>query len=338
MNDNTFVCVSKFVDWSNKMIFVTGGTGDVGKELVSELAGATGSAVAFDIAANPERVKENRNLVKFVRGNILNLSDVLSSIREHSSETVVHLASMLTSDCETRPYEAANVNMQGTATVLEACRLSGTVKRFVFTSTSSVYGNTGGKGNIDENFPKEPMNVYGSLKYGSELYSQNYTRKYGLEYTACRLRVIFGPGQRNDTGAMKIIGVMNLLDDLFAGRESIFAGISDQKLEVTHPKDAAHALALAARAKKLQSNAYNVMTGSYTFGEIAKAFEKALPGSRIKFDPSKGTRPTSGGPGTNFGTYDISRADKELGYRPQYNIEKIVQEVVEYEKASRRMK
>jgi len=319
-------------------MFVTGGTGDVGKELVSELAGATGSAVAFDIAANPARVKENRNKIKFVRGNILNLSDVLSSIREDSSETVVHLASMLTSDCETRPFEAASVNMQGTATVLEACRLSGTVKRFIFTSTSSVYGATGGKGNIDENFPKEPMNVYGALKYGSELYSQNYTRKYGIEYAACRLRVIFGPGQRNDTGAMKIIGVKNLLDDLFAGRESIFAGTADQKLEVTHPKDAAHALALAAQAKTLQSNAYNVMTGSYTFGEIAKAFEKSFPRSRIKFDPSKGRRPSSGGPGTNFGIYDISRADRELGYRPGYTIEKIVEEVVDYERISRGVK
>ncbi|MHB1867709.1 MAG: NAD-dependent epimerase/dehydratase family protein, partial [Nitrososphaerales archaeon] len=273
-----------------------------------------------------------------VRGNILNLSDVLSSIREHSSETVVHLASMLTSDCETRPFEAASVNMQGTATVLEACRLSGTVKRFIFTSTSSVYGATGGKGNIDESFPKEPMNVYGALKYGSELYCQNYTRKYGLEYTACRLRVIFGPGQRNDTGAMKIIGVKNLLDDLFAGRESIFVGTADQKLEVTHPKDAAHALALAAQAKTLPSNAYNVMTGSYTFGEIAKAFEKSVPGCRIKFDPSMGRKPSSGGPGTNFGIYDISRADRELAYRPGYTIEKIVEEVVDYERISRDVK
>jgi UDP-glucose 4-epimerase len=320
------------------MIFVTGGTGDVGKELVSELAGATGAAVAFDIAVNPARVKENRNQIKFVRGNILNLSEVLSSIKENSSETVIHLASMLTSDCEIRPFEAANANMLGTATVLEACRLSGIVKRFIFTSTSSVYGATGGKGNIDENFPKEPMNIYGALKYGSELYSQNYTRKYGIEYTACRLRVIFGPGQRNDTGAMKIIGVKNLLDDLFAGRETIFAGTADQKLEVTHPKDAAHALALAAQAGRLESNAYNIMTGSYTFEEIAKAFEKAMTNGKISFDPSRARKPSSGGPGTNFGKYDISRSERELGYRPQYTIERIVKEVVDYEKIMRTTK
>ena len=313
------------------LVLVTGGTGDVGRELVSELAGITGGAVAFDIAANPARITDHKERVKFVRGNILNLSETLSAIRDASSETVVHLASMLTSDCESRPFEAASVNMLGTATVLEACRLAGTVKRFVFASTSSVYGATGGKGEITEESPKEPMNIYGSLKYSSELYCQNYAKKIGIEYVACRLRVIFGPGQRGDTGAMKILRVRDLLSDLFSRGGAVFVGDRDLKLEVTHPKDAAHALALASQVKTLKRNAYNVMTGSYSFEQIASAFERAVPGAKIRFDPSKSKMVSSGGPGTNFGNYNISKAREELGYEPGYDIQKIVQEVVEYE-------
>jgi UDP-glucose 4-epimerase len=312
------------------MILVTGGAGDVGKELVLRLAERS-EVLAFDIAPNPSK-SSAQGKIRMQRGNVLNLSEILGAIKENSSETVIHLASMLTSDCEARPYEAVSVNMLGTATVLEACRLAGCVKRFVFASTSSVYGATGGRGIINENFPKEPMNIYGALKYGSELYCRNYGKKYGIEYVACRLRVIFGPGQRHDTGAMKILRVSDLLADIMNGRDSIFVGSPEDKLEVTHPKDAAKALALAAHVQPIGSDAYNIMTGSYTFAEIARAFQNAVPGSIIKFDPLNGKKPVSGGPSTNFGIYDISRSRKELGYEPEYTIEKIVSEIVEYKR------
>lgn len=317
------------------MILVTGGAGDVGKELVRRLAESS-EVLAFDIAPYPLKLI-SQGKVRILRGNVLNLSEVLAAIRESSSETVIHLASMLTSDCEARPFEAVSVNMLGTATVLEACRLAGCVKRFVFASTSSVYGATGGKGLIDENFPKEPMNIYGALKYGSELYCRNYGKKYGIEYVACRLRVIFGPGQRHDTGAMKILRISDLLADIMAGRESIFVGSPEDKLEVTHPKDAAKALALAAHVRPIRSDAYNIMTGSYTFAEIARAFQNAVPGSIIKFDPIHGKKPVSGGPSTNFGIYDISRSKEELGYQPEYTIEKVVSEIVEYERLHKKI-
>lgn len=306
------------------MIFVTGGTGDVGKEVAAELASKGHQVTAFDASPNPKHLQANEG-VKIVRGDVTNLSEVFSAVKESGAKTVVHLASLLTSDAEARPFQAVNVNFVGSATVLEACRMAD-VQRMIFASSSSVYGKVMEK--VTEDSECKPGNIYGALKYGTELYAQVYAKKYGIGYAACRLRVIFGPGQRMDTGAMKILEVRRLIDELSVMKESVFVGEPNQRLEVTHPKDAAHALALAALSKQLEHYAYNVMTGSYTLQRISDAFEKNFPGSKIRFDLANPRRPATAGPSTSLGEYDIQRAKLDLGYEPAYTIEKIVDEVV----------
>jgi nucleoside-diphosphate-sugar epimerase len=309
-------------------ILVTGGTGDVGKEVVKQLAAEGIDSVAFDVAPRVERVQDESGRISVVKGNALNLSEVITAIRDKNVTTVAHLAAFLTGETDARPFEAAHVNMLGTATVLEACRLTN-VKRFIYTSTSSVYGISHPTDIINEDYPKKPMNIYGSLKYSSELYSNSFTKKYGIEYAACRLRLIFGPGQRRDTGVMHVLGLGEIIDELIARKEAVFGTAPETKIEATHPSDAAQGVRLACLAKELRSNAYNIMTGSYKISEIAKALESAIPGSHVKFDTSKGELRV--GPGTRFGNYDISRAKSELGYNPKYNINVMIREIVEYE-------
>jgi nucleoside-diphosphate-sugar epimerase len=77
------------------------------------------------------------------------------------------------------------------------------------------------------------------------------------------------------------------------------------------------------------------MTGSFKFRQIAQAFEKAVPGSKIRFGPSGEKKPISGATGPSNGIYDISRATRELGYRPAYTIEKIAKEIADYEMGAR---
>ena len=310
-------------------VLVTGGTGDVGKEVVKQLSAQGVQSVAFDVAPRPERVADKSSNVKVVKGNVLNLSEVITTIRESDVTTVAHLAAFLTGETNARPFEAAHVNMLGTATVLEACRLTN-VKRFVYTSTSSVYGTTPVKDVINEDYPKKPMNIYGSLKYASELYANSFSKKCGIEYTACRLRLIFGPGQRRDTGVMHVLGLGDIIDGLFARKEAAFSVPPETKIEATHPSDAGQAVRLACLAKELPSNAYNVMTSSYKVSEIARALEVAVPQSHVRFDSTIGNWTV--GPGTHFGEYDISRAKTELGYKPSYNIDMIIKEVVDHEK------
>jgi len=229
----------------------------------------------------------------------------------------------LTRDIEPRPFEGVFVNMVGTATVLEACRLSD-VERFIYASTSSVYGAAQKGVVIDEDFPKRPGNIYGALKYAGELYADNYTRKFGIDYTACRLRLLFCAAQRANSGAWHRLKVRRLLDDLLSKGEAEFVGGPGDRIDLSHPRDVARAIRLMCQADQLPSRAYNIMTGNFTHGQIAGAFEKSIPGSRISFEaPLKGEGISN--------KYDISRAAREIGYEPSYTIEKIVEEIVEHE-------
>ena len=304
-------------------VLIVGGSGDVGTRLVRELSETGYETVVFDIAPRPERISGLEG-VKMVKGNALNLSEIVSALKENEvTDCVVHLAAMLTRDIEPRPFEGVFVNMVGTATVLEACRLSD-VERFIYASTSSIYGATPQGVVIDEDFPKHPGNIYGALKYAGELYADNYTRKFGIDYTACRLRLLFCAAQRANSGAWHRLKIRRLLDDLFSKEEAEFVGGPEDNIDLSHPRDVARAIRLMCQASQIPSRAYNIMTGNFTYGEIARAFEKSIPGSRISFESPMKERSISN-------KYDISRAERELGYEPSYTIDKIVEEIVEHE-------
>jgi UDP-glucuronate 4-epimerase len=198
-------------------ILVTGGAGFVGSHLADRLL-RDGHAVvvldAFDDFYDPA-VKE-RNLAAaatqpgftLVRGDIRDRGCLDRAFGGARIDTVVHLASR----AGVRPSIAepglyASVNLEGTVQVLEACRRHG-VSRFVFGSSSSVYGNNA-KVPFSESDPvDDPISPYAATKRGAELLVHTYRHLFGLEASCLRFFTVYGPRQRPDLAIRKFAELM----------------------------------------------------------------------------------------------------------------------------------
>src|SRR3954447_24823382 len=118
-------------------VLVTGGCGLVGAFAVRRLLALGPEPVAYDVASNFELLADVRGRVPFVRGDVLNLPELLAAVREHGVRRILHTASFLTPGAYDRPYAAVQTNIMGAMNVYEAVRALG-LERGVFCSTGKV--------------------------------------------------------------------------------------------------------------------------------------------------------------------------------------------------------
>jgi nucleoside-diphosphate-sugar epimerase len=161
------------------MILVTGGTGFIGRALVGRLL-KRGHPVRL-LARSREKARSLFPGAEIVKGDILDRDAVKKALR--GAGTVIHLAGLIS---YTLPKERIfRVNLEGTKTLLEA---SGNVDKFIFSSSTSVYGETHGK--ASELTPPNPRNFYGESKLAAE----KAILASGIPSLIYRLAVVYGTG------------------------------------------------------------------------------------------------------------------------------------------------
>lgn len=186
-------------------ILVTGAAGFIGSHLVEALARRGDEVIGIDNfdPFYPREMKE-RNLAEMgaLPGFTFRELDMLDpgplEALLTSETVVVHLAAK----AGVRPSLAdpagyARVNVGGTATVVEAARRAG-VSRFVFGSSSSVYGDTTPVPFREDAVAMEPVSPYAATKRGAELLLRSVAQAYGLRVVSLRFFTVYGPRQRPD--------------------------------------------------------------------------------------------------------------------------------------------
>lgn len=221
-------------------ILVTGGAGFIGSHLVQRLLERGDEVVVLDNVNDyyDPAIKE-RNLAALGRSDALTVirgdirdRDVLATLFEsHTFDVIVHLAARAGVRLSlVNPILYEEVNGRGTLNLLEMARTHG-IRRFVFASSSSVYGNVKEIPFQEDAAVNRPVSPYAATKVAGELYGYNYYHLYGISFTALRFFTVYGPRQRPD---MAINKFTRLID---AGRPVPFYGDGTTERDYTFCSD-----------------------------------------------------------------------------------------------------
>jgi UDP-glucose 4-epimerase len=240
-------------------ILVTGGAGFIGSHLVERLIAIGHPVTVLDdfSTGRHENLDNARRAgdVTMVAGSVLDREAVARSI--HGCGRVFHLAVQCVRRSLGRPIENHDINATGTLLVLEAARRGG-VERFVYCSSSEVYGNCGAAV-LNEAIRCAPATVYGAAKLAGELYTLAYHQTYGLPAVVVRPFNAYGPREHEQGDLAEVIPrfVIRLLN----GQPPVIFGTGEQGRDFTHVSDVAHGIASAATCDALLGRVVNIAFG-----------------------------------------------------------------------------
>jgi len=284
---------------------VTGAAGFIGSNLVDYLLKQGHSVVCVDNeSANNEKFHWSDKTIN-VSGDITDykfMKNVFTGV-----DYVFHLAaeSRLQSAIQ-NPIQAVQKNCVGTTVMLQCAREVG-VKRFVYSSTSSGYGNNPYP-NV-ETQPDDCLNPYSASKIAGEKFCKMYTDLYGLETVVLRYFNVFGHRSPQRGQYAPVIGIFQRQRD--AGEPLTIVGDGSQRRDFVHVEDVARANYLASLMplKGHEGEVFNVGTGSaYSIKQIADA----ISDDQVYIDKRSGEMETT--------FADITKIGEVIGWKPEIDV------------------
>ena len=190
--------------------FLTGGAGFVGSHVSQMLLDRGHEVAIFDQFVNyiypldhvhvdnlTQRMAGIKDRVTTFRGSTRDQDNLRRALQSFQPNYIVHLAAMpLANLAVEHPEEAVDAILSGTINVLHQSRDLSTLKRLVYVSSSMVYGDFV-RVPVREDDPKDPKEVYGSLKLSGELLVRSFGRLYGIEHSIVRPSAVYGPTDNN---------------------------------------------------------------------------------------------------------------------------------------------
>jgi len=245
-------------------ILVTGGCGFIGSHLIDKLLEENNEIINID----------NKSGGKYINNRVKNIeADVtFENVQEYFKgvDMVFHLAAdpMVNVSAE-KPKKSFKDNVVGTFNILEACRKND-IKKIVFTSTSTVYGESKNIPTSEEEFC-EPISNYGASKLAGEGYISSFAHTYGIKGTILRLANIYG--ERSTHGVMH--------DFFFKLKENPneleILGDGKQEKSYLHISDCVNAIMIAWKKQEKIVDYFNVGSDEKTdVISIAKKISKEL--------------------------------------------------------------
>jgi len=308
-----------------KRILVTGGAGFIGSHIVDRCVAEGHKVRVLDDLSNStitnleEHIK--KQTIEFLRGDIRDPKAVKDSIR--NVDVVFHEAAQVSVPLSMDdPLHTNDVNVRGTLNLLAAAS-DGKVERFVYASSSSVYGDPRNLP-VTEDSPLQPLSPYAASKIAGEAYCTSFFKARGLPTVCLRYFNVFGPRQGSNGYASVIPAFIRSLLD---GKPMTIFGDGSQTRDFVHVRDIVEANVLAINADAAVGNTFNVGSGesvsvtelSHLLGRIG---ENSLP--PVHMHSRKGD--------VKHSVADITKARKLLGYRPKTELRSDLKALLESSK------
>jgi nucleoside-diphosphate-sugar epimerase len=302
-------------------VLVTGGAGFIGSNLVVELL-ARGHAVrVLDNFSSGHRHNLARveGDIELIEGDLRSYERVHHAVR--GCEVVFHHGALPSVPRSVQdPITTSEVNVGGTLNVLLNARDEG-VRRLVFASSSSIYGDAPGFPRTEDAAPM-PLAPYPVSKLAAEQYCRVFSSVYGLATVSLRYFNVFGRGQ--DPASQYSAVIPRFITAMRAGRPPTIYGTGRQSRDFTHIDNVIAGNLLAMDAPDAWGQVFNIACGtSHSLNELVEILNRTL-GSEIE-PVHSGARPGD----VERSWADISRAEKVLGYAPTVDFEQGIRMTVE---------
>ena len=312
-------------------ILVTGGAGFIGSTLADKLLKIESNNIIvidnFNDYYSPKLKEKNikHNLdnkkYKLYRGDICDKSLLSRIFNESKIDIVVHIAASAgVRPSIDKPLDYIKNNIEGTVNILEVMKKNN-VKKIVFASSSSIYGNCKEKVFSEDLKVSEPISPYAASKSACEQFLYTYSKLYNIQVIALRFFTVFGPRQRPDLAIRKFI-------DLIKENKPIpVYGDGTTIRDYTYVDDIVDGIIGAIKYNDTQYEIINLGGGApVSLNQMIETIEKALnKKAKIERLPMQ--------PGdVNKTVASITKAKKLLNYNPKTSFENGIIKFIEWEK------
>lgn len=300
-------------DISGSRILVTGGSGLIGSHTVDQLLNENiEEVVVFDKVINEKNLENARKSkkVKIVQGDIFNPDEVKKASR--GVDYVFHFAGMLLLPSAKDPRGALRENIIGMFNLLETLAKQ-KIKRFIYSSSISIYGSSKKRVLMKENYPLNNRTMYGAGKIVGEQFCRVFHDMTGLNYLALRYSSVYGPRQHYEGLYPRLI--MESLDRIEKGLPPRIDGSGEEIQDFIYAGDVAKANLLALKSD-VDDEAFNIVSGKPTTVRelIQTLIDLTNPKLKIEFLPrtSKVSVP--------FRWFSVEKAKKLLKFKPDTDL------------------
>jgi UDP-glucuronate 4-epimerase len=310
-------------------VLITGGAGFIGSNLVDSLLGKNINVIALDNFDSfySEDIK-HKNIkkaltyenFKFFRVDICNKQELKNIFEENNIQMVVHLAAKAgVRPSIENPQDYYQVNVQGTLNILEMMR-EFSVKKLVFASSSSVYGNNKKIPFSEIDSVDNPISPYAASKKAGELLCHTYHHLYGFDVFCLRFFTVYGPRQRPD------LAIHKFSDFIIQGLPIPIYGDGSTARDYTYIDDVVQAICSSIE----KVNGYEIInigeSKLISLNLMIQTLEENLDTKAIReYLPCQ--------PGDVDVTWaDISKAKNIIGYHPQWEFNNGISEFVKWKK------
>jgi UDP-glucose 4-epimerase len=317
-------------------ILITGGAGYIGSHIVELLIKNKANIIVIDNLATGHKKLLNKKAI-FFKEDIRNKTAIKKIINDYEISSIIHLAGLLNiSESEKNKKEYYNNNVEGTLNLVNSCKNT-FVKKIIFSSSCSIYGNV--KGAVNEKRKPNPQSYYALTKYKAEEIIKKFSKKYNYKYGILRYFNVAGASPSGKIGEIETSHghlIKNISIQSLKKKPIISIYGNDYKTkdgtcvrDYIHVSDLAdiHIKTLNHINKNSKSLILNCGYGRpYSVLEIANIFKKKNKNTQINYKNRR--------PGDIAEVYsNTNKIDKILKFKPKYdNLEYILNSARMWEK------
>jgi UDP-glucose 4-epimerase len=314
---------------TGQRVLITGGLGFIGSNLARRLLADGARVILCDAliegyGGNLANIAEIRNDVEVDRADVRDSGAMERLVA--GCDVVYHLAAQVSHVMSlSNPYPDIDINIKGTAVLLEACRKTNPGALVVRSGTRGQYGPAV-RLPVSEETPSDPRGIYEISQLSAEMICRTYTRIHGIRTVPLRLTNVYGPrGQMHHSQ----FGVVNWFVRLaLEGRPIPVFGSGRILRDFLYVEDCVEALVRAAREPRAVGEILNVgHDRSSTFLEVAELLRELVPGTRIEFTDFTPERKAQE-PGDFVS--DITKIRGMLGWEPTVSLREGLSRTVDF--------